>query len=42
MEDATILFKKDTPAIKNPKHENKRLSFICQDTLKLNQQVSEE
>ena len=41
--ETTILFKKDTTAIKNPRHmKNFLLLFIRRDTLKLNQQVAEE
>ena len=41
--EATILFKKDTTAIKNPRHmKKKNLLFIRRDTLKLNRQVAEE
>ena len=32
MEDAKILFKKDTPAIKNPKHEKKRFYHLFAKT----------
>ena len=40
---ATILFKNDTTAIKNPRHMKKMfLLFICRKILKLNWEVTEE